>query len=78
MVRVEKITDDTYKDLQEVRQLIVEYGTKNLPSEVQPTIRLLKDDVATYQGIIAVAVKFLKVTLEHLTIKTSIKREAKL
>ena len=66
MTKIEKISEDTYKDLQEVRQMIVEYGTKNLPSEMQPTIALLKDDIATYKGIIAVAVKFLRVTVEKL------------
>jgi len=66
MGRTEKISEETYKDLQEIRQIIVEYGTKNLPSELQPTIALLKDNVATYEGLITVAVKFLKVTLEHL------------
>ena len=64
--KVEKISEDTFKDLEAIRKTLVNYGTKNLPTELQPTIEKLKDKTLTYQGIIAVSTKFLRVTLEHI------------
>ena len=64
--KVEKISEDTFKDLEAIRKTMIDYGTKNLPSELQPTIEKLKDKTLTYQGIIAVSTKFLRATLERL------------
>lgn len=66
--KVEKISDDTFKDLKAIRQVIISYGTKNLPEEVQPLIMQIRetDRTTTYKGIIAVSVKFLRISIEKL------------
>ena len=68
MVRLIKVSDETHRDLQIIQKTIVHYGIKNLPCEFQPVIAEISEEkIATYKAIVAVAVKFLRISIEKLT-----------
>ena len=65
MTKMVKVTDETHEDLEAIQEVMINYGIKRLPPEFEPITASLKDKSATYKIIIAIAVKFLRNTLEQ-------------
>lgn len=74
MTKVVRIKDETHEDLQAIQQLMIQYGTKTLPTEFEPIIASLKNTSVTYEMIIAIAVKFLRNILDKAHAVNTIKR----